>query len=399
MNKLTLITIHSVFLSLLAGCGGQSSSTTSIKLGSTPAPLETSAFLTIANDNTCANLQNRLFLIDQQYVLSEKLGNCSDARYRQTLFGKTPETILCTNADSIAGPRYSCSDPAAAAIFKQAIEHLDYPDLGLGSNHQVQQINVPTSNETNLRITALGTNLFYGKAPTNIVIKDEKLWGQFVNFGKFKTPQKLNLDFNTEMIVGSFFKSPNNCSQEEILKVSSTGQKIIAQYQEKNIVSIASCDKTSNMESTPMSLVSAPRLALPVEFVDISSRKLAYDEIETSSHSLIGEPRAVLIKDQATWSALWQEHNAVMDRPIPVVDFSKRMLIAVFMGNKPNGCYGIPEINVWRYNNRINVSYRDGQAPIPEDTLCAAVIMTPVRIVAIDRSEESVDFTTIPVVY
>lgn len=399
MSKAIPITLIYFCASILSGCGGNNTANSSTPVKSTPAPIDTNVFLAVAKETSCANLQNRLFVIDQQYVLSEKLGTCSDARYRQTLFGKTPESILCTNADSIAGPRYSCSDPTAAAIFKQAIEHLDYADLGLGPNHQVQQIVVPTNAEDNLRITALGATLFYGKAPVSVVIKDDKLWGQFVELGKFKTPQKLNLDFNNDMIIGSFFASPNNCSQHQILKVSTNGQKVTAQFHQKSIVSVTSCDKTSTQASTPMSLVSAPRLALPVEFVEISGHKVGFEIIDRTANSMIQTPRALVIKDQAAWASLWQEHNPQIDRPIPSIDFSKKMLIAVFAGSKPNGCYGIPEINIWRYNKRINVSYVDGQPPIPPETLCTMAIVNPAQIMMLDRSDESVDFTTIPIVY
>ncbi|MBC3880860.1 hypothetical protein H8K35_01920 [Undibacterium sp. LX40W] len=399
MSKARSITLIYLCANILSGCGGGNTSNLSTPIKSTPAPIETNAFLTIAKDTSCADLQNRLFVIDQQYVLSEKLGTCSDARYRQTLFGKTPENVVCSNADSIAGPRYNCSDPSAAAIFKQAIEHLDYPDLGLGPNHQIQQIIVPADAETNLRITALGASLFYGKAPINAVIKDDKLWTQFVELGKFTVPQKLNLDFASDMVIGSFFASPNNCSQHQILKVSTNGQKITAQFHERSIVSLTSCDKTSPQASTPMSLVRAPRLALPVDFVEISGQKIGFDVIEKTSNSMIQTPRALVVKDQAAWSTLWQEHNAVINRPLPTIDFSKKMLIAVFTGSKPNGCYGDPEITVWRYNKRINVSYLDGQPPLAPETLCTMAIVSPAQIMMIDRSDESVDFTTIPIIY
>jgi len=241
----------SVFgLFLVAGCGGGNNTSSVSTIKTTPAPVETNPFLTIANDTSCANLQNRLFVIDQQYVLSEKKGSCSDAQYRQTLFGRTPDTIICTNADSIAGPRYSCTDPNASTLFKRAIENLDLPDLGLGAGHQVEQIAVNSKDETTLPFTSLAAPLFYGKAPLNIVLKDEKLWSAFVEIGKFKTPMKLNVDFGNEMILGSFFGSANNCSKTQIQKVSSNSQKIIAQYQEKSIVSINSCDPTSSAAST-----------------------------------------------------------------------------------------------------------------------------------------------------
>ena len=172
MSKFIAKNLSLICISLLSACGGASSNSPTATVKSTPAPLDTTPFLAVANDTSCANLQNRLFVIDQQYVLSEKLGTCSDSRYRQTLYGKNPDTVLCSNADSIAGQRFSCSDPTLTTLFKQAIANLNLPDLGLGREHQVQQITVSSKTETGLSITSLGARLFYNSAPNNVVIKD-----------------------------------------------------------------------------------------------------------------------------------------------------------------------------------------------------------------------------------
>ncbi len=394
--KMKKIMFSTFFFSLLAACGGGSSTqpnTTSIK--STPAPLDTNAFIAIANDNTCANLQNRLFVIDQQYVLSEKLGTCSDARYRQTLFGKSPSNIVCSNYDSIAGPRFECSDPSASTLFKRAIENLDLPDLGLGPDHQVQAINVESKTETSLKINSLPAKLFYGTSPQSVVIKDQKLWTQFTSFGKFAGPVIGNVDFGSEMVLGTFFKTPNNCSQTQILKVSSNGQKLTAQYTENNIVSAVSCDPSSTLASTPMNLVAVPRLALPVEFVNVSANATPFEIIDQSNNSSVETAKSLVIKDQGTWQTLWRERLHVGE-PAPTIDFSKKMLIAVFAGQKPNGCYGIGEVKIWRNNNKINVVMFES-TPSPT-MLCAMYLPTPSLIVAIDKSESEVDFTTITLI-
>ncbi|TXI96403.1 MAG: hypothetical protein E6Q34_01360 [Burkholderiaceae bacterium] len=351
--------------------------------------------MAIANDTSCANLQNRLFVIDQQYVLSEKLGSCSDARYRQTLYGKNPDTVLCSNADSIAGPRFSCSDPALTSLFKQAIANLNLPDLGLGREHQVQQVTVNSKAESSLPITSFGARLFYNSAPSNIVLKDGKLWDQFVAFGKFQAPSKFELDFNQQMVVGTFFKTPNNCSETRIVKLASNGQQLVAQYLERNIVSIASCDTSSNQASTPMNLVATTKLDLPVEFVNISNTMIPNEIIEQSNNSGVKLARSFLIQDQAAWAQLWSEHND--QQAAPNIDFSKKMVVAVFSGVKPNGCYGVSDVHLWRYNGRTNVAVME-TAPSPL-AICAMYMPSPAVMLSIDKTADPVDMMTIPLAY
>lgn len=47
--------------------------------------------------------------------------------------------------------------------------------------------------------------------------------------------------------------------------------------------------------------------------------------------------RFVVVRDQAQWSSLWAEHSAGAARPAPAVDFSREMVVAVFLGERPSG--------------------------------------------------------------
>jgi hypothetical protein len=97
-------------------------------------------FEELARQGVCADIRNRLFLIDDTLVLWDKAGNCADGAYEQTLFGATPEQVLCRYGDSIAGPRKECRNPAVAPLFDTILAHLDQPDLGLGPRHTVRPI-------------------------------------------------------------------------------------------------------------------------------------------------------------------------------------------------------------------------------------------------------------------
>jgi hypothetical protein len=94
----------------------------------------------------CAQTRNRVIAIeeaarpDDRFVLLDQAGTCADASYRQLLFGDDGDDLLCSNADSIAGPRKSCAVRARAAMFDIILANLDRPDLGLGSAYYVSQV-------------------------------------------------------------------------------------------------------------------------------------------------------------------------------------------------------------------------------------------------------------------
>ena len=97
-------------------------------------------FVEMARQADCADQKNRLFLIDGSLVFWDKAGQCSDAAYAQTLFGATPQTVLCRYGDSIAGPRRECPDPRYQSMFDTITAHAGEPDLGLGPRHTVRPI-------------------------------------------------------------------------------------------------------------------------------------------------------------------------------------------------------------------------------------------------------------------
>src|SRR5262245_45888322 len=98
------------------------------------------SFKTLARRSACADLKNRLFLIDRRFVFWDRAGQCADAGYAQMLFGTTVDDVLCRSEETIAGPVKGCSDETFGAMFETIIAHTDQADLGLGPSHLVQAI-------------------------------------------------------------------------------------------------------------------------------------------------------------------------------------------------------------------------------------------------------------------
>lgn len=101
----------------------------------------------VAQETTsCVEARNRVLQIqtvanpDERVILLDQAGNCADASYRQVLFGAEGDDVLCSNADSIAGPQKSCAVASRTAMFETILANLHLADLGLGIDFNVAQV-------------------------------------------------------------------------------------------------------------------------------------------------------------------------------------------------------------------------------------------------------------------
>jgi len=97
-----------------------------------------SAFIDNARNAVCADVRNRLFVIDDRLVFWDRAGSCPDNAYGATLFGDTVTDVLCYFGDSIAGPMKRCPVTGYEAMFATMTTHSDDPGLGLGPEHSVE---------------------------------------------------------------------------------------------------------------------------------------------------------------------------------------------------------------------------------------------------------------------
>ncbi|MFA9275458.1 MAG: hypothetical protein ACEQSE_11355 [Candidatus Aquirickettsiella gammari] len=376
----------------LSACGS-SASVDHVESGKTPAPIANNEFLTLAKEASCAEFKNRLLVIDQRYVLWDKSGNCADASYAQNLYSNTPQSLLCSHADSIAGPRITCNDSQLENLFKTIIQNLDKADLGLGTSHQIQTISIPAAVSHALTFKVLPAAFYRSTAPDFALIKDKQAWDTFWSAAGSKTSVNLLMpDFNTKMVLTKFYKTVNDCSITRFLKVSSDGQKLHASFIDEERVSITRCDPDSNSASTPMQMIELPKIDLELELHHVNAALIPYRTIESGMNSGISNARNIVIRDQASWNQLWQEHQHGNggSNPTPAVDFSKKMLIAVFLGTQASGCSGIQEFHVWRDAGKLVATHYDVLAG--PASICTANITKPFHIAEVDLSSENVEF-------
>ena len=138
---ITAVTIAGMLA--LAGCGGGSDRSLQAAQSSAWEKPVTAEFIAQAQGANCADQLNRLFVIDKQVVFWERAGSCPDNSHARSLFGATPQVLLCSASDTAAGPQATCADAQWRAMFDTILANLDKNDLGLGSGHQVEPVAVP----------------------------------------------------------------------------------------------------------------------------------------------------------------------------------------------------------------------------------------------------------------
>ena len=114
-----------------------------------------------------------------------------------------------------------------------------------------------------------------------------------------------------------------------------------------------------------------------------------FTTISQSEQSGVEEPRQVVVRTADEWKALWKEHAP--DRPRPAVDFTKSMVLGVFLGSRNTAGYRVTVTAIERQGATLAVTYRE-ERPGARDIL-AQVITFPHHLVRVERIAGEVRFT------
>jgi hypothetical protein len=347
-------------------------------------------FVKMAQGEQCADIRNRLFVIDGKQVFWDRAGNCPDNGHAQVLFGYAPEQVACQASDTIAGPRTSCTEEKYRAMFDTILKNLDQPGLGL-AGHKVEQVPFLPKAGTPIAFETIASDSHSGVSQARtVVIKDaatfDKLWAEHVKF-RVPSPATPKVDFSQQMVLAVFDgEMPDGCHAMAITRVGSGGDRIVVEYEERVLNTFAVC---AGALVQPMQMVVVARNDAPVEFVKAEAGALGFTTVDQGTRSGIGEARNVVVKDGAAWDALWAEH-AGADAEVPAVDFDRQMVIGVFLGKQQNGCYSTTISRVSLGGNKLTVLHQD---TVPGSAvLCTMAITTPAHMVVLDRTDANVEF-------
>lgn len=122
------------------------------------------------------------------------------------------------------------------------------------------------------------------------------------------------------------------------------------------------------------------------------SKDVPFETIEQGTISGVARALETVVKDEASWSALWKEHASIFDPPPPQpqIDFAKEMVIAVFAGEQPTGGYTATIIAVEELEGGLKVHYTV-EVPGPE-CVVEQLFTQPFHMVRLARKEGVVIF-------
>jgi hypothetical protein len=111
--------------------------------------------------------------------------------------------------------------------------------------------------------------------------------------------------------------------------------------------------RSNSMESSPIEIAAQGSSKLP--------SPIPFQTVARGSRSGIRESLQTVARSQIEWEALWQKHVSSQSNPpsLPAVDFSNEIVVAVFLGEKPTGGYGIEIISADPSDGPLTVSFNE----------------------------------------
>src|SRR5437588_4902003 len=113
--------------------------------------------------------------------------------------------------------------------------------------------------------------------------------------------------------------------------------------------------------------------------------------IDQGTQSGINDARTVTVRTADDWQKLWRMHAP--GKPAPTVDFSREMVVGVFLGSRPTAGYGGEVVGTREDAGSLVVQYRTTSPP--RDAMTAQVITTPYHLVAVPMRAGEVKFEKI----
>lgn len=121
----------------------------------------------------------------------------------------------------------------------------------------------------------------------------------------------------------------------------------------------------------------------------------AVRNLDKGSYCHLERPEQVAVNGEADWKALWERVSAgrLPKSSPPEVDFSHETAIAVFMGQKNSGGYGVEVVSLVKDGDETVITYRE-RVPA-EGMMVSMAVTSPYHIVAVPKVTGKVIFKRI----
>ena len=102
--------------------------------------------------------------------------------------------------------------------------------------------------------------------------------------------------------------------------------------------------------------------------------------------------KQVTVRTAAEWQALWKDHAPT--EKTPNVDFTKDMVVGIFLGSKPSAGHSVEIVGVRTDEKELVVEYVQTQPG--RGTMAAQILTEPFHLVAVPKHAGTVRFIHVP---
>jgi hypothetical protein len=130
--------------------------------------------------------------------------------------------------------------------------------------------------------------------------------------------------------------------------------------------------------------VLAPALAVLLQ----AAPAVMITTIDKGLNSAVEEAKTVTARTEAEWMKVWRAHD--IDRPVPKVDFTRDMVVGVFMGTRTSSGYSVEIVGTRADGRALVVEYRE---TVPAKGMMTAQFLTsPYHLASVPRVDGDVKF-------
>ncbi len=106
------------------------------------------------------------------------------------------------------------------------------------------------------------------------------------------------------------------------------------------------------------------------------------ETIAKASMSNIDDARQAVVSTEAEWATLWRQHD--FDKPAPKVDFTRRTVVAIFLGSRPTAGFDVEIVGTKQEGDTVFVEWAEVRPQ--ERALLAQVLTSPAVIASIPKA-------------
>ena len=102
--------------------------------------------------------------------------------------------------------------------------------------------------------------------------------------------------------------------------------------------------------------------------------------------------KQVTVRTAAEWKTLWKDHGPT--EKMPAVDFTKNMVVGIFLGTKPSDGHEVEIVGVRTQEKDLIVEYVQKQPG--RGTMAAQILTEPYHLVSVAKHPGPVRFVNVP---